>query len=302
MSAKKSTSEILKISSRTGSILIFVLIGYFTADLGVLWSRKFMLPTQPPPARPKRVSSPTSVAGLENIVNRNIFNSDGVIAEPLIAKQDPKDRRELPPILSQLPLNLSGTLVHSNPEKSLAALEVRGKNQILSYRPGQQIENLATLERVERMKIFLRNMNTGRLEYIEMKQAPKLSLKTTGSTGESKGDVKKVSETEFEIKRSDLLKHTADLSSILMQARVVPARRGGGGDIYGYRLVEMQPGSIYSQLGLQVMDVITGVNGTPVTSPQQAMELYHALKNSDNIKINIERNGSNQSLDYRVTK
>ena len=282
-------------------LFLFVLFGYFMADLGTLWSRRFMLPTQPPPAHPKRATAPSAVANHETIITRNMFNSDGLIAEPLIAKQNPKDRKELPPIPSQLPLNLMGTLVHSSPEKSLAAMEIKGKNQILSYRPGQDIEKLATLEKVERMKVFIRNLNTGRLEFVEMKNTNKIQLKTTGAS-EPSGDVKKVSDTEFEIKRSDLLKHTSDLSSLLMQARVVPARRGGNGDIYGFRLVEMQPGSIYSQLGLQLMDVITVVNGTPVTNAQQAMELYTALKNSDNIKIGVERNGQNQSLDYKVTK
>lgn len=303
MAARKTTSDIIKLSTRAGFIFLFVLFGYFLADLGTLWSRRFMLPTQPPPARPKKVARPTGSSNYESVIARNMFNSDGVIPEPLIAKQGPKDRKELPPIPSQLPLTLMGTLVHSVPEKSLAAIELKGKNQILSFRPGMEIEKLATLEKVERMKAFIRNLNTGRMEFIEMKSNSKMLLKTTAAPATTQtGDVKKVSESEFEIKRSDLLKHTQDLSALLMQARVVPARRGGGGDIYGFRLVEMQPGSIYSQLGLQIMDVITGVNGTPVTNAQQAMELYTALKNSDNIKINIERNGANQSLDYRVTK
>ncbi|MBX2989284.1 MAG: general secretion pathway protein GspC [Bdellovibrionaceae bacterium] len=277
-------------------ISLFVLAGYLAADLGTLWVRGSMLPTQPPPARPKQPNFGANFASYQNIVSRNIFNSDGKIPDPLAAKGG--QHQELPPIPSQLPLNLSGTLVHSNPEKSLAALEIRGKNQILSYRPGQRIENLATLEKVERMKIFLRNLNTGRLEFIEMKNAPKIALKTAAPT--QTGDVKKVSETEFEIKRADLLKYTNDLSSILMQARVVPAKRGGTGEIYGYRLVEMQPGSIYTQLGLNVMDVITCVNGTAVTSPQQAMEMYTTLRNSGQVEICIERGGRNQNLKYNI--
>jgi general secretion pathway protein C len=228
-----------------------------------------------------------------------MFSADGVIPDPLVAQGGGNQEQEAPPVLSQLPLTLMGTLVHSNPDKSLAAIDIKGKNQILSFRPKQSIENLATLERVERMKIFIRNTTTGRMEYLEMKNMPKMSLKTAGPP--VKGDVKKVSETDFEIKRADLMKHTADLSSILMQARAVPARRGGNGEIYGYRIVEMQPNSIYTQLGLQVMDVITGVNGTPVTNPQQAMEMYQTMRNSPAIKIQVERGGRNQEMNYRVT-
>lgn len=288
------------LAARLSGLFLFVLAGYLIADVGTLYARRFMLPNQAPPSKPKKAQNFGPQGNYQTIVTRNAFNSDGVIGEPLIAQKRGEGHEELPPIPSQLPLTLVGTLVHSNPENSLAAIEVRGKNQIVSYRPKQQIESLATLEKVERMKIFLRNLNSGRLEYIEMKNAPKVALRT-GAKPAQQGDVKKVSDTEFEIKRSDLMKHTSDLSSILMQARVVPARRGGSGEIYGYRLVEMQPNSIYTQLGLQVMDVITGVNGTPVTNPQQAMELYQTLRNSPNVKIQVERGGRNQTLDYKIT-
>lgn len=297
----KNPAGLRPLAARLSGILLFVLAGYLVADVGTLWARRFMLPTQPPPSKPKKPHSFGPQGNYQSVVTRNMFNSDGVIGEPLIAKKRGEGHEELPPIPSQLPLTLIGTLVHSNPELSLAAIEVRGKNQIVSFRPKQQIESLATLEKVERMKIFLRNMNSGRLEYLEMKNAPKMSLKG-GTKPAQQGDVKKVSETEFEIKRADLLKHTSDLSSILMQARVVPARRGGSGEIYGYRVVEMQPNSIYTQLGLQVMDVITGVNGTPVTNPQQAMELYQTLRNSSNVKLQLERGGRNISVDYKITQ
>lgn len=283
------------------ALALFIFAGYLVADLATLYSRQYMLPTQPPPQKPKAFGGPAPVGSYENVVSRNMFASDGTIPEPLIAKAENREK-ELPPIPSQLPLTLMGTLVHSNPDKSLASLEVKGKtNQVLAFRPKQRIENMATLEKVERMKIFIRNLNTGRLEFIEMKNAPK-ALRGAGIARApvQSGDVKRVSDTEFEMKRGDLLKYTSDLSSILMQARVLPARRSNG-DIYGYRLVEVQPNSIYTQLGLQVGDTITSVNGTPVTSPQQAMEMYTTLRNSNNIKIGVEQGGRSKELSYKIS-
>jgi general secretion pathway protein C len=279
---------------------LFIFAAFLSADLLTLWSREYMFPKQAPATKPKMQNSNFQQTNYQAIKSRNIFNSTGQDPAPLIALQKNNTQQELPPILSQLPITLMGTLVHSNPEKSLASLEIRGKNQILSYRVKQEIDTLATLEKVERMKIFIRNKSSGRLEYIEMKNMFKMSIKS-GAKSEIKGDVKKISDTEFEIKRSDLLKYTSDLSSVLMQARVVPARRGGSGEIYGYRLVEMQANSIYSQLGLQVGDVLTGVNGTPVTSAQQAMELYSNLRNAPSIKIQSERNGQIVDLSYKIT-
>lgn len=285
---------------RIATVGAFILAGYFLADLGVLYSRQFMLPDQPPPSRPRPpLFNNDGLASYQNVINRNPFNYDGTMP-PVLAASKGSEAQDLPPVPSQLPLNLMGTLVHSNPDKSIASINLRGKNQILSFRPKQEIESLATLEKVERMKIIIRNRNTGRLEYLEMKDAPKITLRGASTPSGGGGtDVRKTGDNRFEISRGDLLKYTNDLSSVLMQARVIPAKRPSG-EIFGFRMVEMQPNSIYSQLGIQVMDVITCVNDTPVTSGQQAMELYSTLRNSNQIKICVERGGRNLNLEYNI--
>ena len=53
--------------------------------------------------------------------------------------------------------------------------------------------------------------------------------------------------------------------------------QGSGGQVDGFTLVDIMPGSIYEQLGLQRNDVIKGVNGEGVNSPTKAMELYKSL-------------------------
>jgi len=288
-------------------LAIVLFLGFAIADLLIISYRDLMLPSQAPSARIKP-PPPSPILGrdaFQIIVRRNVLASSDQIPPEIVGEgQDPNQRqKEEIPVLSQLPLGLVGTLVHSNPEKSLAAIELRNKgNQVLSYPPKRDIDGIATVEKVERAKVIIRNINTGRLEYLEMKNASKLSFGTAPvatPTADTK-DVKKLAPNKFEISRQDLNKYTSDLSGILMQARAVPARKPGSGEIYGWRLLEIQPNSIYTQLGLQVMDVITGVNGSPVTSAQQAMEMYGALKNSSNIKIQVERGGKNESMEYNV--
>lgn len=107
-------------------------------------------------------------------------------------------------------------------------------------------------------------------------------------------------DNNFVIKRADLSKYTNDLSSILMQARAVPNRDPGTGAINGFRLLDMQPGSIFEQLGMQRMDVIKSVDGTPVDSPAKAMELYNTLKNAPKLSLQIERNGKTETMTYNI--
>lgn len=287
------------------SYLLFVFIGYVIADLLILSYRDLMLPNQAPPAHPKKFTNdnqPTRGA-FNTMISRNIFSSDGVIPDALVPKgQDPS--KEADPVLSQLPLNLIGTMVHSNPEKSIAAIEVRGKNLVISYTPKRNIENLATLIRVERQRAIFRNLNTNILEYIEMKPFGNTKVAFGASApapiAGGGGDVKTLGNNQYSIKRSDLQKYLNDLSSILMQARAVQARDKVTGEVTGYRIVDFQPNSIFSQLGIQRMDLIKTVNGEPVDTPQKAMELFNMFKSSNNIKMTVDRGGSTETLDYRI--
>lgn len=287
------------------SYILFAFVGYCVADLTILAFRDRMLPQSAPPARPRtaRIDSSASRGAYNTIITRNVFSSDGVIPDALAAKNQPEGQKDAPPVLSSLPLGLVGTLVHSNPERSIAAIELKGKNQTLSFVPKRDIEGMATIVSIERTRVILRNLNSNRLEYIEMKKDNKVSfgagLKTSGAGTASK-DVQKVGDNQFAIKRADLLKYTNDLSTVLMQARAVPNRAPGTGEINGYRLLDIQPGSVFEQLGLQRMDVIKGVDGNPVDSPGKAMELYNALKNSPKLSIDIERNGKTEKLQYTI--
>lgn len=273
------------------------------SDLLILATRPSLLPEGPLPEKPVQ-SLQIQVGPLSSyssIASRNMFSSQGIIP-PALQSDETKETQELPPIPSQLPLELIGTLVHSNPEKSLAAIQLKNKNQTLSYSVGKDVDNMARVENIQRQLVFLRNLNTQRLEYIEIKNTSKLnfdSAKPALTAG--KQDVTKVGDNKFVIKRSDLVKYTSDLSSVLMQARAIPARRAGTGEVYGWKLADIQPNSIFTQLGLQPGDTILNVNGRAVTSVQEAMAMYNEFQNASAINIEVERpNGTKTTLEYNV--
>lgn len=308
----KKKSEISKpFFEKWFGLLIVLALGFVTADLLIIAYRDLMLQSELPQVNPKSrpdINPPTYGSDFfYPIVSKNVFSASEIPPELVAAGADPKAaHKDDPPIPTTLPLGLVGTLVHSNPAKSIAAIEVKSKtNQVLSYSVGRTIESLALVEKIERGKVIIRNVNTGKLEFLEIKTQAnsKVSFGTQPAKGaEDSKDVRKIGANKFEISRADLNKYTADLSSVLMKARAVPARRPGSGEIYGWRLLEMEAGSIFDRLGLQVMDTITSVNGNPVTSAQQAMEMYQALKNSSAIKIQVERGGKMETLDYAVTQ
>ena len=284
--------------------VLFIFIGYAIADLAILGVRDYMLPQKAPPTRPTKMQTVESLSkgSYQTIISRNIFNPDGTIPDPLSSKGDNKKAGiELPPVPSQLPLNLVGTLVHSNPDKSIANIEVRSKNQVIAFTPNREIDNIATLIKVERNKAIIRNSNNGRLEFIEIKAQTKLSFGVSKilPSPTSRGEVKQIAPNKFKLSRASILNHTKDLSSLLMQASTVP-RRKANGDIECYLLTSFQPNSIFAELGVQQGDCIKAVNGEPIDSPAKAMELYNVLKNQNSIKLMVERDGRDSESEFSI--
>ncbi|MGZ3691792.1 MAG: type II secretion system protein GspC [Pseudobdellovibrio sp.] len=284
---------------------LLAFIAFSIADLTIIYFRDRFIPDQAPPKKmsTSRTNSFADRSQYSVIANRNLFSSTGVMPNPIGGGSSGPKKNNNTPVPSQLPITVIGTLVHSDPSKSIAALDLKTKNKTGSYSTGADIEGLGTLEKVQRGIIFIRNSSNGLLEYIEMNKAGnKVNFDTAKAAPvKAKGtEVVNSGNNTFSIQRSNLLKYTNDLSSVLMQARAVPNRDPNTGEINGFRILDMQPGSIYEQLGLQRMDVIKGVNGEPVDSIQKAMEMYNTLKNGAQVKLQIERGGKTDTFTYDI--
>ena len=278
-------------------------LGYALADIAIVQVRSYMIPASSPSQQGSgRFEAPANLARSDynSITSRNFFTEDADIPPPLGTGKKVKDEVPVP---SQLPLNLIGTIVHGDPGRSIAHIEIRGRNQSMAFFPNREIDKLATLVKVERNKIILRNINNGRLEFIENKTSGKLSFSSGKAVQRIEGpaNIKTVGDNKFEIPRAEVLKFTSDMSSIVMQASTVPHRKPIG-EIDGFTITSIQPGSLFSQLGFMPSDTIKKANGENIDSPAKAIELYNALRNSSSVKITIERDGREMEFEYSITR
>ena len=282
--------------------VVTALVGFAIADLSILSVRDQFLPNKAPP--PKRAAPHAARLAdrgtYGTITSRNIFNSDGKIPPPMGG--GPGQESEAPPIPGTLGLNLIGTIVHANLEKSVATLSgIRGKTDPEAFSTGGEVKDasatIAKIFKVERNKVTYRNVQTGRLEYVELKEDAKISF--AGAPAKAEGPITKVSDTEIHVKRDELNKKLADLPSLLMQARAVP-RLGPDGRVQCYQMVGIQPGSAYESLNIKVGDCIKTVNGESIDSPATAMEMFQNLKNSASVQLGIEREGRDQTMNFQV--
>lgn len=286
---------------RIGKVVAAALVGLMIADLATIWGLQKIL-SQPvvvpvPPARPKRSPEPPGPDAGAAIIARNIFNSDGLIPKPLASdgeeEFDPSKARP-----TQLPLTLLATIVLEVPDQSIAAFRVGGVDGPRSFRVGQAIEGLATLVKVERGRVYVRNLATNGLEYVDMPIESTLAVGEPGHMIMGEG-ITRESETEYRVERGELKRLTDDLPSLLRSALAVP-NTGPDGKVNGFRVMSMEPDSIFAKLGIRPMDVIKSVNGQPIDSPSKAIELYNSLRDARSISLGIERDGKLAESNYSI--
>lgn len=281
--------------------ILTLTLGFAAADLTVLATRPAMLPSESMPSPRKAMQQVASAprGSYSVIESKNIFSETGTIP-PSLSAEGPEQQPGLdrPAVLSKLPLKLMGTIVHANPDKSVATINAR--NETASYKFDDEVEGMAQITKIERRKVTFINLNNRTKEYIEIPDDVKITFakpvasprQPTDSVVEARGLF------DFSLKRSDLNEYTSNLSSILRQAKVLPNIVNGQPE--GYKFVMIKPDSIFAKLGFQVGDVIKSVEGEPVNSPTKAMEMFNALKSRDRIALGIERDGKVEEFNYTV--
>lgn len=289
--------------------LLMLLLGYAIADSVILYQRPMLLPKSALPARPPKEKR-HQFASMDEygvIRERNMFNADGVIP-PALTSQG-KDGEgpgtiDAPPVASELPLELEGTIVHANPKRSVASIHLKAKGERQPFGVGDEIDRMARITSIERRRVVFRNLNNNRLEFIQIPEDSKISFGMKSNAPTAAGtEIMKRGDFDFTVQRADINKYTADLSAILNQARMVPnIVPGSGGRVEGFRFVSIQPGSIYEKLGFKPMDVIKEVNGELVNSPTKGMELYNALKGDNRITLKVERDGREETFSYDINE
>lgn len=286
--------------------LFAAFIGFTISDLAILKVRAHLFPTAMPQlARPMGLSSlRPDRSAYGSITARNMVSQNIEIPPELRADESGTGNEQQVPILSQLPLTLIGTIVHGNPLRSIGTIELKSQNSIQPFIAGDEIEGMARIEKIERKMVIFTNLSNGRREYIEIPSDFKINFKSSSNSAVTspQSSEYQVSETQFALKRSDVLKYTADMGSLLQQARAVPNRDPRTGEIDGFRIMNIKPDSIFTKLGVKQNDVISGVNGEPVTTPQKAMELYQKLRTESKIEVTVKRGGQDVRLEFNVNE
>lgn len=89
-----------------------------------------------------------------------------------------------------------------------------------------------------------------------------------------------------------------NFSTLLNDARVVPHMVGG--ELDGFQIRKIRPGSIFQKIGLENGDVLRSVNGESLTTADQALRLFTLFRNEREISLEIDRKGQSLTMAYLV--
>jgi general secretion pathway protein C len=92
-----------------------------------------------------------------------------------------------------------------------------------------------------------------------------------------------------------------DLAGLLTQARVTPnVTAGSSGKADGVVINEIQPGSLFENVGLVNGDIIQEVNGRPVNGVADLVSLYRDLRPGTSMSVKVTRAGRQLVLNHMV--
>lgn len=253
-------------------------------------------------------------SGIAQVRSNNLFNAKMKVGEAVVeeVEEEPIDFDlvcDTATRNSSLPITLINTTVLQDSVKSIASVQLRGSRDLKNFREGEKINNMAEISRINRLKVILKNLETGECEYVatealkeqERSQTARRTEVVSPEEGrrlmEESRDQRIVNEGDnFKIERSVRDEMLANINEVLTQARAVQIRNPDGS--YSFKMTEIVPGSIYTQLGIQNDDIITGINGDKISNVNELMSMFGRIRDIDNFEIQVQRDGSNRALRY----
>ncbi len=279
----------LKVNKHLPKFVFIVLVLLITQTFAELtWS--FFSPTQETiKHQVGRVKTVAAGASLKEVGSYHLF---GNAKSQTVVQQKIIDAPE-----TRLRLDLKGVFASTNAREALAIISTsKGKDK--TYHVGDKVTGGAALHAVYADRVILKR--NGKLETLRL---PKAKVDSKAFYRSSSSKVKplnmskpaiiqsgQVQAQQLRKMRDTLLK---DPAKIWQQVRINPVMKNG--KIQGYTLAHNDQG-LMKALNIRNTDIITGINGQPLSDPATLYGLMNSLSDQQSLELTIVRNGQQQTI------
>lgn len=265
------------------NLLLITLIAYAAAKMSWQIIASFSQPIQAVAVN-RDVIKPEARTSLSTVPALHVFGESD--KEP-VAIDQPIEAPD-----TRLRLELTGLFASTDPQQSIAIIaEKNGKDA--AYRVGDSVPGNATVHEIYADRVILSRL--GNLETLRLKEpAEKLEI--------GRSEIPTAGDTDAEPHTSPMLKdmqemYREDPQKLFSQLRITPVTEEGR--ITGYRFSHNNK-EFMQQIGLSPQDIITAVNGVPVSD---SGKLFAMMKDADQlgeVNLTVLRDGEPQDLYIRI--
>ena len=276
--------------SRNSVLVLNAILAILIAVSAFLWVRVYL----------DRDYNRLLVASLPNPQNSAGIgvNTDELIADNLFGVSDstgPTIQKNIP--LSSLNLKLTGVV--ASDRGGFALISVGGQPQSPFF-IGELVTQNAILDQVLPDRVILRRGSSR--ESLLLDNADKLSgqsaeLPAPAYTPPTSGKaIENLGGNNYAVPKN-VVAANIDNMEILQQALIVPNKDGG------FLVKNLQQNGVFAKLGLRKGDVIKKVNGMPVNTMVDVMQLYRLtndISKISEIRVELDREGVTRILNYSL--
>jgi general secretion pathway protein C len=238
------------------------------------------------PSQVSAVAASGSRANVQAIANAHIFgtaSTDGAVTEaPPVIDEDLAETRQN--------LSLKGTIASSQPGEGLAII-ADSRNEEKLYGIRDTVVPGTTLHAVYPDRVVLNE--GGALRALKL---PKEFPQSQAPVRRSTTSVNRASSSNRSI-QTVVAQNVAKLADVVRPTPYMVA-----GQMQGYRVYPGRDRKQFAALGLRPGDLIKDINGAALTDPQQAMQIFQSLGNSDQVSVTVVRNGQPKSLILKTSQ
>lgn len=247
---------------------------------------------------PEQVTRQRAVRQLQEsdfqvILRRNLFDSQaaGQSAEQIDLTARQLNQQSVAPVRTNEKLSLIGTVVAG--EDSLALIQIGSKAGVFHLEdelaPGIVVMDIA------RQMVVLRDRGVRR-ELVLKKQLEPQAKRIRQGQGPPRQGVVAMGENRWRVSAATAQAARANLNKLLQSARMIPQVQNG--QTIGFKLVELERGSLLEQVGLRVGDILVEINQVELNSPEKALQIFQQVREANNISLGLVRSGQRKTFEY----
>jgi general secretion pathway protein C len=231
----------------------------------------------------------------EAVAKRNLFDVKTKVAENV----EPVDIESMEQ--TELKLKLWGTVLGTPADKSYAVIEDTKYRIQTLYHQGDAIQD-AVIKMILRGKVILKVND--RDEILEMEKVEGSGPGAREAEGPEMTTLQPdrsfspAATQKIFLERAEIDKALENINDLMQQVKVMPNFDNGEPD--GFRLSGIKTDSLVRKMGLRNGDVITGVNGNPIRTMEDAMGFYQQLSGASSVILQTKRRGREKTFEYNI--